>query len=176
MLCIQQVKQVGRSTQVDLNRPGAVAVVCEQFVARHDVVSRQVGAPPAGRDADLRISTRNRYIEGLRLQFLPDIHGHRVALLASGIALGSEAIVAAPVDLAKCASVRPNGNFYFNFSAATFNPYIFCKVKALYGVSTTSEEQVLSIHIGSQVGAGKVQFDVVGAVTVINHHLRHEIG
>ena len=105
MLCIHIGSKAG-AVKVQFDVVSAVAVVNHHI--RHEVgrdifflACRPLGAPPSGRDTYLipaGIVNLELHVEGARLHLLPDVLRHGVALLACGIALGSEAVVAAPVD------------------------------------------------------------------------------
>ena len=104
--CREEVRSAG---QVDLDGPGSVAVVGDQLVAGLDVIRGEVGAPPAGGDADLRIGRLNVQIERGGLQLLPYVGREGVDLLSGGMAFAGEAIGAAPAD-GGTVLVLPDGN------------------------------------------------------------------
>ena len=171
-----------RARKIQFNEVGAVAVVNDHIrhEARRDVLllaCRPLGAPPASSDTDLipvGVVYLELQIERTRLHLLPDILRNGVALLARGIALGSEAVVAAPVDGSKRAVVLPDRSLHDFHMAAAIHPDVFSEVDTERCVATTSEEQVLGIHIGSKVRACKIQFNEVSAVAVVNNHVCHE--
>ena len=60
------------------------------------------------------------------------------------MAFQTEAVVTTPVDFAERTIVCPDRNFHF-LIIITINPNFLSKIDFLYGVSTTSEEQMLLV-------------------------------
>ena len=169
MLGIEHVEQ-RIACQVNSQAEGAVAIVLQQLVAREDVIAQPRGAPPAGGDAYLRTGALDGHVEGLGLQTLPDVLRNGIALLARRIALGSEAVVAAPVDLAERAAVRPDRNLHF-LHAGPVHPDVFGKVDVLYRVAATREEQMLGVEHVKQRVAGQINRKGERAVAVVGQPL-----
>ena len=171
VLGVEQIEKRRCAGQVDDEDPSAVFIVDEQVVAGFDVI-RQVGLPPAVRDADLRAGALDQRIERLGLDPIPDLLRERgVALVVAVVAVQAEAVVqVAPAGRAIHGFVLPEDVPLGTFVAAAIDPDLFPDEDADRGVAGAREEQVLFLERGDQVGfAGKVDRHGAGAVLVFGH-------
>ena len=132
--------------ETDLKGPGSVAIVDQTvIVAGLEVHVAPGAAPPAGGHADLRILALQQQVEGLGLHLFPDILGNGVDLLAGGIALGSEAILAAPGNTAVSAVVGPDRSLDDLGMSAAVDPDVLGEVELQRGEPVAGEQQMLGV-------------------------------
>ena len=110
MLSVQQVEEIRGARQIDRQRPCSVSIVDKQFIAGLDIVRRQIDAPPARRDTDLRIRPLKKHVERLGLDLVPNLLRERgVTFVIAVVAVKAEAVVhIAPINDIRSAILPEN--------------------------------------------------------------------
>ena len=175
------VRSEVRILEVELDGVRAVAVVDQHFrvIVRRDVLllaERPLVVPPTRDDADLEpVAVREGDVELLRLHLLPDL-GRDLGdtLIVEVRAFVAEAVRAVPVGRAVAVRivVLPERGLDDLHVAAATDPDILLEVELERRVAGTGEEQVLGIHVRSEVGILEVELDGVRAVAVVDQHFR----